>query len=149
MDEDISEEQRAAYLDAFNLFDTNHDGTITPQKLRDLMKKIGDNPSDSDLTEMISKIDTKGNGTIDFEDFVAMMERKNSEIDTEEELINAFKLFDKDGNGMISRKYIKSVMKALGDNLTGPEIDEMINEADVDGDGYLNYEEFVRMMMAK
>lgn len=69
--------------------------------------------------------------------------------DTEEELIEAFKVFDRDGNGLISAAELRHVMTNLGEKLTDDEVDEMIREADLDGDGHINYEEFVRMMMAK
>ena len=71
------------------------------------------------------------------------------DTDTEEELIEAFKVFDRDGNGLISAAELRHVMTNLGEKLTDEEVDEMIREADVDGDGHINYEEFVRMMMAK
>ena len=61
----------------------------------------------------------------------------------------AFRVFDKDGNGFISAAELRHVMTNLGEKLTDEEVDEMIREADVDGDGHINYEEFVRMMMAK
>lgn len=61
----------------------------------------------------------------------------------------AFKVFDKDGNGYISAAELRHVMTNLGEKLTDEEVDEMIREADVDGDGQINYEEFVRMMMSK
>ena len=69
--------------------------------------------------------------------------------DTEEELIEAFKVFDRDGNGLISAAELRHVMTNLGEKLTDEEVDEMIREADIDGDGHINYEEFVRMMMAR
>jgi len=77
------------------------------------------------------------------------MARKMKDTDTEEELIEAFKVFDRDGNGLISAAELRHVMTNLGEKLTDEEVDEMIREADIDGDGHINYEEFVRMMMAK
>ena len=77
------------------------------------------------------------------------MNRRSKETDTEDEVINAFRVFDKDQNGMISSTELRHIMTTLGDKLTEEEVDEMIREADIDGDGYINYEEFVRMMMAK
>merc|ERR1719150_2440257 len=68
---------------------------------------------------------------------------------TEEELIEAFKVFDRDGNGFISAAELRHVMTTLGEKLTDEEVDEMIREADVDGDGQINYEEFVTMMTSK
>ena len=61
----------------------------------------------------------------------------------------AFKVFDKDGNGFISAAELRHVMTNLGEKLTDEECDEMIREADIDGDGQINYEEFVKMMMSK
>lgn len=69
--------------------------------------------------------------------------------DSEEELREAFKVFDKDGNGFISAAELRHVMTNLGEKLTDEEVDEMIREADADGDGQVNYEEFVKMMLAK
>lgn len=58
-------------------------------------------------------------------------------------------MFDRDGNGLISAAELRHVMTNLGEKLTEEEVDEMIREADIDGDGHINYEEFVRMMMAR
>ena len=149
MKEEISEEQRADYLDAFNMFDNNQDGTITREKLGNLMRKLNQTVTEDDLKDMISVVDTKGDGKINFEEFVAMMEKRKDEADTEQEIINAFRVFDKDGNGLISKAELTNIMSILGDTLSNEEIEEMIIEADVDGDGFINYEEFVRMMMAK
>ena len=66
-----------------------------------------------------------------------------------EEIKEAFKVFDKDGNGFISAAELRHIMTNLGEKLTDEEVDEMIREADVDGDGQINYDEFVDMMMAK
>ena len=77
------------------------------------------------------------------------MARYIKDTDTVKDLIEAFKQFDHDGSGLISAAELRHVMTNLGEKLTDEEVDEMIREADVDGDGHINYEEFVRMMMAK
>lgn len=66
--------------------------------------------------------------------------------DAEQEMMEAFKVFDSDGNGNITADELKQIMFNLGEKLTEEEVDEMIKEADLDGDGQINYEEFVRMM---
>merc|ERR1711939_647859 len=101
------------------------------------------------MGDMINEVDADGNGTIDFPEFLSLMARKMKDTDTEEELIEAFKVFDRDGNGFTSAAELRHVMTNLGEKLTDEEVDEMIREADVDGDGQNNYDEFVKIMMSK
>ena len=89
---------------------------------------------------MINEVDSDGNGTIDFPEFLTMMARKMKDTDSEEEIREAFRVFDKDGNGFISAAELRHVMTNLGEKLTDEEVDEMIREADIDGDGQVNYE---------
>jgi calmodulin len=71
------------------------------------------------------------------------------DTDSAEEIKEAFKVFDKDGNGFISAAELRHIMTNLCEKLTDEEVDEMIREADVDGDGQINYDEFVDMMMSE
>ena len=145
----LSEETKADYMDAFNMFDTNHDGTINSQKIGELMRKLGKNPTESQLNQIIGNIAKNGSKQIGFDDFVELMEQKNKENDPEIEIINMFQIFNKENNGLISNEELFHIIRTFGETLTYEEIQEIITEADVDGDGFINYEEFVRMMMAK
>ncbi|KAL8271765.1 hypothetical protein Esti_004360 [Eimeria stiedai] len=122
---------------------------ITTKELGTVMRSLGQNPTEAELQDMINEVDADGNGTIDFPEFLTLMARKMKDTDSEEELIEAFKVFDRDGNGLISAAELRHVMTNLGEKLTDEEVDEMIREADIDGDGQINYEEFVGMMLAK
>ncbi|KAI8597479.1 putative calmodulin [Dissophora ornata] len=149
MADQLTENQLAEFKEAFSLFDKDGDGTITTKELGTVMRSLGQNPTEADLQDMVNEVDADGNGTIDFPEFLTMMARKMVDTDSEEEIKEAFKVFDKDGNGFISAAELRHVLTNLGERLTDSEVDEMIHEADVDGDGQINYEEFVRMMMSK
>ncbi|OEH79951.1 hypothetical protein cyc_01598 [Cyclospora cayetanensis] len=149
MADQLTEEQIAEFKEAFSLFDKDGDGTITTKELGTVMRSLGQNPTEAELQDMINEVDADGNGTIDFPEFLTLMARKMKDTDSEEELIEAFKVFDRDGNGLISAAELRHVMTNLGEKLTDEEVDEMIREADIDGDGQINYEEFVGMMLAK
>lgn len=88
-------------------------------------------------------------GTIDFEEFVEMMTGKMGDRDSPEEIRRVFKLFDDDETGRISFRNLKRVARELGENMTDEELQEMINKADLDGDGEVNEEEFMRIMTYK
>eukprot|EP00804_Cyclotella_cryptica_P016645 CCRYP_001963-RA/>CCRYP_001963-RA protein AED:0.34 eAED:0.49 QI:144/0.5/0.4/1/0.5/0.4/5/0/205 len=148
MADQLTEEQIAEFKEAFSLFDKDGDGTITTKELGTVMRSLGQNPTEAELMDMINEIDSDGNGTIDFPEFLTMMARKMKDTDSEEEILEAFKVFDKDGNGFISAAELRHIMTNLGEKLTDEEVDEMIREADIDGDGQINYEEFVKMMMS-
>ncbi|VDN83170.1 unnamed protein product [Brugia pahangi] len=128
------------FKEAFSLFDKDGDGTITTKELGTVMRSLGQNPTEAELQDMINEVDADGNGTIDFPEFLTMMARKMKDTDSEEEIREAFRVFDKDGNGFISAAELRHVMTNLGEKLTDEEVDEMIREADIDGDGQVNYE---------
>ncbi|XP_022173746.1 calmodulin-alpha isoform X1 [Myzus persicae] len=142
MADQLTEEQIAEFKEAFSLFDKDGDGTITTKELGTVMRSLGQNPTEAELQDMINEVDADGNGTIDFPEFLTMMARKMKDTDSEEEIREAFRVFDKDGNGFISAAELRHVMTNLGEKLTDEEVDEMIREADIDGDGQVNYEDF-------
>ena len=137
-DEQLTEEQIAEFKEAFSLFDKDGDGTITTKELGTVMRSLGQNPTEAELQDMINEVDADGNGTIDFPEFCTLMARKMKDTDSEEELKEAFRVFDKDGNGFISAAELRHIMTNLGEKLTDEEVDEMLREADIDGDGQIN-----------
>lgn len=149
MTDHLTEEQIAEFKEAFQIFDKDGDGLITTKELGTVMRSLGQNLSEDELKTMIEEVDTDKSGTIDFQEFLGLMAWKMKETDIEEELIEAFKVFDRDGNGLISAHELRFVMSTSGEQLTDEDIEEMIREADENGDGYIDYEEFVRMMMSQ
>ncbi|KAH7656107.1 Calmodulin and related proteins (EF-Hand superfamily) protein [Dioscorea alata] len=138
MAEKLTEKQIADFKEAFKLFDLDGDGQITAEEL-------------DELKAIINDVDADLNGTIDFPEFLNLIVHKMEDADSEKEMREAFKIFDKDQNGLISADELRSVMANLGEKLTDEEVNEMIRDADIDGDGdgQVNYEEFVRIMLGK
>merc|ERR1719254_294330 len=87
-----------------------------------------------------------GSGTIGYVEFLMMMTHKILNRDPKDEILKAFRLFDDDETGRISFFNLKRVAKELGERMTDEELQEMIDEADRDGDGEVNEEEFLRIM---
>ena len=147
MAENLTESQIAEFREAFSLFDRDGDGTVDTKELGTVMRSLGQNPTQTELEDMVREVDADGSGDIDFSEFLQMMSRKMKDTDCEEEIREAFRVFDKDGNGYITTEELRHVMTTLGEVMSNEEVDEMISEADVDGDGQVNYEEFVKMMI--
>jgi calmodulin len=144
----LSEDQVAEFKEAFSLFDKDGDGCITSKELGTVMRSLGQHPTEAEIADLVKGVDTDGNGKIDFKEFTNMMISKMKDSITEDEIREAFLLFDNDGNGFISATELRHVMTSLGETLTDEEVEELMSEADSNGDGQIDYDEFVKLMMA-
>ena len=112
------------------------------------MKSLGQNPTESELQRMILSVDDNGDNEIDFEEFLILMSSsKPTTEDPDRELKDAFKVFDTDGSGSISRSEMKKLLKKLGQTLSDAELDAMMDEVDTDKNGEIDFEEFKNMMV--
>ncbi|XP_072033634.1 neo-calmodulin-like [Amphiura filiformis] len=139
----ISEDQMSECKEAFALYDTDGDGNLMVDEVGVVLRSLGKTPTEAELRDM-----TRGRGKIDFSEFCNLFANSVADTESEEEIRDAFRVFDKDGNGLISAAELRHVMTNLGEKLTEEEVDEMIREADISGDGQVNYEEFVRMIVS-
>lgn len=71
------------------------------------------------------------------------------DMSSEEGIRSAFKMFDTDGNGFITKSEFRQIMGKLGDQLSKKDTEALIHQADTNGDGQIDYDEFVRMMMER
>ncbi|KAL7525106.1 hypothetical protein ACHAXR_002436 [Thalassiosira sp. AJA248-18] len=143
---ELTDDQKQEIREAFDLFDTDGSGTIDAKELKVAMRALGFEPSKEEIRKLISQIDKDGSGTVDFSEFLVMMTTKMGERDSREEIIKAFRLFDDDETGKISFRNLKRVAMELGESINDEELQEMIDEADRDGDGEVSQEEFIRIM---
>ncbi|RCK56101.1 Vacuolar protein sorting-associated protein 13 [Candida viswanathii] len=126
--EKLSEQQIAEFKEAFSLFDKDSDGKITTKEL-------------GTLTDMINEVDVNSDGSIDFPEFLTMMARKMKDTDSEAEIAEAFKVFDRNGDGKISAAELRHVLTSIGEKLSDADVDQMIKEADTNNDGEIDIQD--------
>jgi calmodulin len=146
MADQLTEEQIAEFKEAFSLFDKDDDGTITTKELGTVMRSLGQNPTEAELHDMINEVGADGNGAIDFPEFLTLMARRMKDTDSEEAILEAFKVFDKDSNGFVSAAELRHFMKqkALGSRMWDDDIDG--DDSPSADDGTMSYEEFVKKL---
>merc|ERR1712087_1018687 len=147
----LSKQERREFRTAFRLFDKDDDGQISVKELQTVFEGLNYHFTESQLVTMLKSIDDNGDGKVDIDEFVAVMkgsaysEPSNTRTYVEE-LREAFEVFDKDGDGQITPQELAAIMRALGENLNEDDILTMIQEADADGDGNIDFEEFKKLM---
>ena len=112
-EEYITDQQRKDFQDIFDQFDKDKDGKISAKELENAMVSMGQNPTNEEIKEMMEEADLNKDGKIDFEEFLSLMTRNSPETQTEDEVINAFRVFDKEGNGLISSAELKFLVFLL------------------------------------
>ena len=112
---------------------------VSTQELGTLLKQQGQKISEDELKEHIANLEADGEDSFDCEQFLSIMDKLMKEADTEEELVEAFKVFDRNGTGFISAAELRHVMTNINEDFTDEEPEEMIKEADLDNDGQLNF----------
>ena len=145
----FSEDEISEFKAMFEMYDKDSKGYIDKRDLGALMRSLGQNPSFQEINQMIEEVDEDKNGEITFLEFLGLLARRMKEADPEDELLEAFKVFDRDGNGKISAHELRYVLLKSGENFTEQDIEDLIHEADVDGDGSIDYQEFVKIMMSQ
>ena len=145
---DIPEDKIAEYKEAFDMFDKEGKGTISATDITKIMKNFGNPVSKKEVERMIAEIDTSGDGELDFEEFVTLMQRNISYIEESEEdlVLRAFKAFDKDKSGAISIEEIMLIFKKTSNDVDKKVFEKMMKEVDLNGDGVIQFDEFQEIM---
>ncbi|KAK4731627.1 hypothetical protein R3W88_024615 [Solanum pinnatisectum] len=132
----------------FLMFDRNGDGKITRKELSDSLQNLGIYIPEMELVQMIDKIDINRDGFVDMEEFGTLYQSIMDEKDEEEDMREAFNVFDQNGDGFIIVEELRSVLSSLGLKQGKPLEDckRMIIKVDEDGDVMVDYKEFRQMM---
>uniref|UniRef100_A0AAG5D6A9 EF-hand domain-containing protein n=1 Tax=Anopheles atroparvus TaxID=41427 RepID=A0AAG5D6A9_ANOAO len=153
---------------AFDLLDRDQDGHVTPEELQFMLRNLGIHVRDELIDDLLREASRTGSGLIDETEFLQWVARiqalkddsntssssssstnpaQSADDDLTQDLVAAFRVFDRDGNGYITRDELKSAMDMIGENVTEYQLNEMLELADADKDGRINYEEFARLLL--
>ncbi|KAA0705884.1 Calcium-binding protein 5 [Triplophysa tibetana] len=144
-DRPLADEEIDELKEAFDEFDKDKDGLISCKDLGNLMRTMGYMPTEMELLELSQNINMNLGGKVDFQDFVDLMTPKllaeTAGMIGLNELKEAFKEFDIDGDGSITIEELKHAMlKLLGETGNRKEIEAVVREADNNGDGTVDFE---------
>lgn len=134
---------------AFNSFDREKTGSISTDTVEEILRLMGQPFNRQTLEEMIEEVDEDKSGRLEFEEFIILAAKFIIEEDEEalgKELKEAFRLYDKEGNGFIPTSCLKEILRELDDQLSDADLDGMIQEIDSDGSGTVDFDEFMEMM---
>ncbi|XP_045181462.1 calmodulin-like isoform X2 [Mercenaria mercenaria] len=147
---EITDQHLKDIQDTFDLLDTDHDGRLTKTELTTLLRYTGSLKSDAEMEELLAPIDSDHNGSIDYNEFKKYIIEKDILKSLADEVCyemqDAFNIFDKDGDGFITKDELKRVLTQIGDKMPEELADEFLKEADLNGDGKIDYQEFCKHM---
>jgi calmodulin len=137
-------EDKENFKNAFSAFDDDRDGVIPKELLGKLLRAVGFNPYPEEVEDMI---DDLGSNALDFKNFYYLLSCHARAAYPDEELVDAFRVFDKDGTGRLAVATIEKILKSLKQPFTEDQIAELISQANVDEQSTVDYREFVRVML--
>lgn len=127
-------------------FDKDGDGKISASELSHRLGQMGGKLLLNEAEVAVEALDSNGDGLLDLEDLIKLMEEDDGEEEKLKDLRQAFGMYDEDGCGFITPKGLKKMLKKLGESKSIDECKVMIKHFDINGDGVLSFEEF-RVMM--
>ncbi|XP_011307329.1 troponin C, isoform 1 [Fopius arisanus] len=147
----LSKDQRKQLKMAFDTFDKEKKGVIKTAEVQTILDMLGvEAEAMAELDDAINEVDTFGSGELKYEDFCLVAAKfMEEDVDVEAlktELKEAFRLYDREGNGYITTDVFREILCEIDENLTDEQLDMIIEEIDADGSGTLDFEEFVEAM---
>lgn len=143
---DHDEETMNELKEAFKIFDSKNTGEIDARELKAIMKAFGMDIKKQDVRDIYAELGKDIKEGLNLGEFMGVMTNRMGPRDSKDEIFKVFKLFDEDNNNKISFKNLKRIAVEVGEKIPDEELKEMLEEADRDGDGMLNFEEFYRIM---
>lgn len=147
-DYNAANNERKELKAAFVLLDKNQDGRVNAAEIKHMLDNLGILLTDTMIQNLIAQASGRDDGLISEDEFLAWMAAQTSiKDDVMEDLLAAFRVFDKDSNGYITKDELKLAMEMIGEPMSDTQLDSMIRATDIDNDGRINYEEFVTILL--
>ncbi|CAH8542736.1 unnamed protein product [Schistosoma turkestanicum] len=145
----IQEDQVKVAKDVFKRFDKRGQEKISTTDLGPAFRALNLTVKPDTLKEWADQVDDDATGFIDFNGFLICYGKKLQEDQDERDLRDAFRVLDKNKRGEIDVEDLRWILKGLGDDLTEEEIDDMIRDTDTDGSGFVDFDEFYKLMTSE
>lgn len=130
----------------FMLFDKNEDAYVHTLELGTLLRAINLNPTESELAELMKKIDPSNSGQFNLQQLENLVRTRGKDPDTLQDVIDALKVFDTDHDGKISTEEFLYAMTNMGEKMTEEQVREIIGDSELENN-HIKIEEFARMIM--
>lgn len=142
----VKEEDVLSMKEAFDVFDADKSGAIDLGELKNAIVALGLEHSAEKITNLLKDLDKNGDNSIDFEEFLTMLGFYNKDLTDEDHLKELYKVFAQ-SNGKITVEDFRRVASQVGDRYSDDELNDMLNCADLDKDGYVNWDEFKSVVL--
>ena len=136
------------FADAYKLYDIMGDGILTPDQVKQAMLRVGTDVEDDEFIRMLNKVDPEGLALFTFQKFIDLMTHFRHPPLTEPEVAECFELIDMDGSGSIDCGELKKLLTCMGHALSQEDAEAMIDEADKDCSGDVDYQEFCHVILS-
>ncbi|KAL1491411.1 hypothetical protein ABEB36_012012 [Hypothenemus hampei] len=151
---EFSEKELKELRTAFDLLDRNRDGKVTTREFKIMLNNLGIDLKQDTVEELIRSASHAGKELIDENDFLKFVKQiqdlcpiRTPTDDEEMDLLAAFKVFDMDNDGFITKDELRIAMEMIGEEISEAQLTHIMNQADTDKDGKINYKEFAQLLM--
>ena len=124
----------------------NFFGSLSIEEITVFLMEMGLDANECGIRKIIEELELEGYVELEFNEFIQLIVEKVRKVNEGKAIYDMFQLFDKDGNGYITAQELRSVMQSLGENFSDEVIEEMIDEADMNGDNQIDFFEFVKIL---
>ncbi|XP_072340266.1 myosin light chain 1/3, skeletal muscle isoform-like isoform X3 [Scyliorhinus torazame] len=147
----FSTEEQEDFKEAFLLFDRTGNSKITLSQVADVMRALGQNPTNAEVKKILNNPSTEEmtGKAIEFDQFLPMLQTmaNNKNQGSYEDFVEGLRVFDKESNGTVMGAELRHVLATLGEKLTEDQVEQLLTGQE-DANGCINYEAFVKHIMS-